>query len=350
MRGVFAHVLSSVQPALAAKPRGCRVGILFAMIITTALVVSAMAAPPSHIWSAPLSLAQPAPVAPVDQSVAPLGQSEDMTASASVGAGWTWQLRTNLKDSGGGRFSVDRGHAHARARIGLRKDLDLVLGGRYQRDNFSWSEIPAVWTSINTTRFDASLEWKASQQLQIFGGGMTRWAAEEGASLSDGFEAGGAIGAAWAFSERLVLGGGVGMRTRILDDPLWFPIIVVEWQIAERLRLSSRLTSGWANQSGAELVYELREGLDVGLAVVFDYQRFRLSDDASRLSGGAGSTEALPITAFLAYNITPRFSVTAYAGATVYGRLTGTTQGRNETFASNYDPAPVLGFQGTIRF
>ena len=326
--------------------------MLIAMIISSVLVVSAMAASPSHIWSAPLSLAQPAPsasVAPVDQDVAPLGQSQDMTAAGSVQAGWTWQLRTNLKDNAGGRFSVDRGHVHARARIGLRKDLDLVLGGRYQRDNFAWSEIPAAWTSINTTRFDAALEWKASEQLQVFGGGMTRWAAEEGASLSDGFESGGALGAAWAFNDRLVLGGGVGMRTRILDDPLWFPIIVVEWQIAERLRLSSRLTSGWANQSGAELVYECNDGLDVGLAVVFDYQRFRLSDDA-RISGGAGSTEALPITAFLSYNITPRASITAYAGVTVYGRLTGTTQARNETFASNYDPTPVLGIQGIIRF
>lgn len=320
------------------------------MSILTTVVIGAIASP-ANLLAAPLTLGQTQSevVAPVDQAVAPMGQSQSMQSAGSVQGGWTWQLSTDLKDGAGGRFSMNRGHVNANARVALRPDLDLLIGGRYQRDTYSWQDITAPWTSTNTTRFEASLRWKASQQLQIFGGGMTRWAAQSGASLSDGFSGGGAIGAAWAFSKDLVLGGGVGLRSRILDDPLWFPIVVVEWQIAERLRLSTRLTSGWANRSGAELIYEISDNLDVGVAAVYDYQRFRLSDDAP-ISGGAGTTEALPIAAFVSYNVTEQFSVTAFAGATVYGRLTGTTQARNETFATDYDPAPVLGIQGTIRF
>ncbi|MCH2142735.1 MAG: hypothetical protein MK077_07050 [Phycisphaerales bacterium] len=320
------------------------------MSILSTIIVGALATP-ANFLAAPLSLgqAQASGVAPVDQAVAPMGQSQGMASSASVQAGWVWQLKTSLTDGAGGRFSMNRGHVNASAQLALASDLDLLIGGRYQRDNYSWEDIASPWTSTNTTRFEASLKWKASRQLQVFGGGMARWAAESGASLSDGFSGGGAIGAAWAFSKELVLGGGVGIRSRILDDPLWFPIVVVEWQITERLRLSSRLTSGWANRSGAELIYELSDNLDVGVAAVYDYQRFRLSDDAP-ISGGAGTSETLPVAAFISYNVSERFSLTAFAGATVYGRLTGTTQARNETFASDFDPAPVLGIQGTIRF
>ena len=70
------------------------------------------------------------------------------------------------------------------------------------------------------------------------------------------------------FSENLTLGGGIGIRSQLEDDALFYPIIIVDWQITDRLSFDTRLTTGWANQSGAELVYELTEDLDVGIAAV----------------------------------------------------------------------------------
>jgi opacity protein-like surface antigen len=320
------------------------------VITTTALAMACIAAAPSPFWAGPLSFGAPdATTPPIEQEVAPLGQSEETSTSFSIQGSWVWQLKADLHDTTNGRFSHDRGYFSARARIALSDDLDLLLGGRYQRDNFSFEGIPSPWTNVNTNSFNAGLKYKLTPQWQIFGGGQARWAAEEGASLGDGFEGGGAIGAAYAFSRDLVIGGGVGVRSQIEDDLLIYPIIVLDWKIIDRLSLSTRLTTGWSGQSGVELVYEVQPTIDVGMSLTFDYQRFRLSDDALT-PGGVGVTEALPLTVFIAIDVRPNISLTAFVGATVYGRLKTTDSVGNDVWARNQDPAPVLGFQGAIRF
>jgi hypothetical protein len=207
----------------------------------------------------------------------------------------------------------------------------------------------APWGSINTTQVDAALQLQATQRWQVFGGGMARWAAEEGGSLGEGFVGGGAFGAAYAITEDLILGGGVGIQTQIEDDLLVYPIVVAEWSLTERLRLSTSLTTGWANQTGGEIVYAATESIDIGVSAVFDYQRFRLSDDAA-VPGGAGVTEALPVNLFVSMNVCQRASVTAFVGINAYGRLKTVDSAGRDVWARNHDPAPVLGIQGTIRF
>ena len=312
--------------------------------------MACIAAAPSPFWAGPLSFGAPdATTPPTEQEVAPLGQSMETSTSFSIEGGWVWQLEADLHDTTNGRFSHNRGHFSARARIALSDDLDLLLGGRYQRDNFSFEGIPSPWTNINTTYFDAALQYQLTPQWQVFGGGQARWAAEEGASLGDGFEGGGAIGAAYAFSRDLVIGGGVGVRSQIEDDLLIYPIIVLDWSITDRLSLSTRLTTGWSNQSGAELVYEIQPTIDVGMSLTFDYQRFRLGDDALT-PGGVGVTNALPLTFFIASDVRPNISLAAFVGVTVSGRLKSTDSAGNIVWARNHNPAPVIGFQGAIQF
>ncbi len=324
------------------------------MVVTATVVLACVATQPTAIWSAPLSFASPdAPQAqvihPTEQEVAALGQSDEYTPKFSIEGGWAWQLRTDLDNSSDGRFTHDRGHVRLRGRIPLREDLELLLGIRQQRDNFGFSDMVSPWGSVNTTQFDAALQWQATRRWQVFGGGMARWAAEQGGSLSEGFEGGGAFGAAYALTHDLVLGGGVGIQSQIEDDVLIYPIIVADWTITKRLRLSTRLTTGWANQTGGELVYAASDGVDVGVSAVFDYQRFRLSDDAA-VSGGAGVTEALPVSFFISVDVCPTASVTAFVGINAYGRLKTVDSSGNDVWASDHDPAPVLGIQGTIRF
>ncbi|MDP7070821.1 MAG: hypothetical protein QF561_05685 [Phycisphaerales bacterium] len=318
--------------------------------MTSAVVMTCVVGHPTGLWSAPLSFAPPAEqAAPAAQEVAPLGQSGEAAASFSVEGGWAWQLRADIDNTGNGRFTHDRGHARLRGRIPLREDLELLLGVRQQRDNFGFSNMVAPWGSINTTQVDAALQLQATQRWQVFGGGMARWAAEEGGSLGEGFVGGGAFGAAYAITEDLILGGGVGIQTQIEDDLLVYPIVVAEWSLTERLRLSTSLTTGWANQTGGEIVYAATESIDIGVSAVFDYQRFRLSDDAA-VPGGAGVTEALPVNLFVSMNVCQRASVTAFVGINAYGRLKTVDSAGRDVWARNHDPAPVLGIQGTIRF
>lgn len=291
--------------------------------------------------------AQDAVIDPVDQAVQSPGQDPNAPFSMewSLQGGFSYQLRSKLDT--GGHVSWSRSHAHIKGRMPINDEVELLVGARYQHDNFDFSDADPRSESIsgvNTVQLDGAVQWKATPRWQIFAGGQAIFSVGQGADFGNAINGGGAIGAVYSFSEKFSIGGGIGARSQILDDVLIYPIIVLNWQITDRLLFSTRMTSGWANQTGAELSYELKPGVDVGVAGVFDYQRFRLSD------GGAGTTEALPLAAFISFDVGKRASITCFVGANVYGRVKVTDTSRSDVWASTYDPAPMLGVQGTIAF
>jgi hypothetical protein len=232
----------------------------------------------------------------------------------------------------------------------INDELDLLVGLRYQSDDFGFDGAVGNWGDINTVQLDAALRWQATDRWQVFGGGQVIFSAEQGAGFDDAFTGGGAIGAVYGVNDRLALGLGVGVRSRILDDALIYPVVIVEWGITDRLRLSTRLTSGWANQTGVELIYDLADGVQVGVAAVYDYQQFRLSDDNATAAGGAGESEMLPVCVFIAYDIADNVAITAFVGANVAGSLKATDTSSAIVWETDYDAAPVVGIQATIRF
>jgi len=286
---------------------------------------------------------------PVDVAPAGIGQQPDagFNTSLSFDAGFTWQFQTNMNEPG--EVSHGRFHTDGNVRMGVAENLDLVLGWRYQYDHWNFSETPTWWKDINTVQLDLGARWRVDDHWMIFGGGQVMWSVEERGSWSRGIIGGGAAGISYAFSKDLIIGGGLGVRSQLEDSALFYPIVVLDWQITDRLSLDTRLTTGWANQSGAELVYELTEELDLSFAVVFDYERFRL-DSSGPVPGGVGTTEALPLALALTWEPYPDATISIYAGATVYGRIKVTDSAQNDVFASTYDPAAIIGFQGAIRF
>lgn len=296
------------------------------------------------------SLAQGTETPPTDQAVAFLGQDPEQSFAMqwSLTGGYAYQLRARIND--GGRVSWARAHAHLEGQMPMNDELDLLVGLRYQNDEFGFDAAAGSWGDINTVQMDAALRWQATEHWQVFGGGQVIFSAEQGAGFDDAFTGGGAIGAVYGFNDRLALGLGVGVRSRILDDALIYPVVIVEWGITDRLRLSTRLTSGWANQTGVELIYDLADGVQVGVAAVYDYQQFRLSDDNATAAGGAGESEMLPVCVFIAYDIADNVAITAFVGANVAGSLKATDTSSAIVWETDYDAAPVVGIQATIRF
>ncbi|MCH2135300.1 MAG: DUF6268 family outer membrane beta-barrel protein [Phycisphaerales bacterium] len=293
-----------------------------------------------------------------DQTVAAETPGQDAAAPFSmdwtVRGGFAYQLRSTLK--AGGRVDWTRAHADVKGRMPFSDDLELLVGVRYQYDRFGFRDATAAgnpfdpFDSVNTVQLDGALQYKATQRWMIFGGGQAIFSAAKGAAFSDAITGGGVIGAVYSFDKDLSVGGGVGVRSRILDNVLIYPVIVVNWNITDKLTFTTRLTSGWGNRTGGQLVYQLSEGVRIGVAGIFDYQRFRLSDDNTVAPGGAGTTEALPIAAFITFDVCEQGSLSAFIGANVMGRTKVTDVGRNDVWASTYETTPMLGLQGTIRF
>ncbi len=322
---------------------------MLSIALTSSLLV---ASPTNPLMASPLGI-QEAVVDPLDQAVQSPGQDPDapFTMKWSLQGGFSYQLRSKLDT--GGHVSWSRAHAHIKGRMPINDEVELLVGARYQYDNFDFSDTGLAgepFSGVNTVQLDGAVQWKATPRWKIFAGGQAVFNVAQGADFGDAINGGGAVGAVYSFSDKFSIGGGIGARSQILDNVLIYPIIVLNWQITDRLLLSTRMTSGWANQTGAELSYELKPGVDVGVAAVFDYQRFRLSDDNAVAPGGAGSTEALPLAAFISFDVGDRASITCFVGANVYGRVKVTDTSRSDVWASTYDPAPILGVQGTIAF
>ncbi|MCH2133972.1 MAG: DUF6268 family outer membrane beta-barrel protein [Phycisphaerales bacterium] len=319
-------------------------------MLVLALVATMTGSSPATLTLPAITMQDDAPeTPPVD--VAPAGVGQDPTGgfdtSLSFAAGFTWQFETDMNEPG--KLSHGRFHTDGNVRLGVVENLDVVLGWRYQYDHWNFSDTAQWWTDINTVQIDAGIRWRLDDHWMIFGGGQALWSVEEGGAWGDGIIGGGAAGFSYAFSRDLIIGGGVGVRSQLEDDALIYPIVVLDWQITDRLSLDTRLTTGWANQSGAELVYELTEDLDIALSVVFDYERFRL-DDSGPVAGGVGTTETLPLALTLTWEPIPEASISVYAGATVYGRIKVTNSASQDVYASTYDPAAIIGVQGAIRF
>ncbi|KAA3611855.1 MAG: hypothetical protein DWQ01_07150 [Planctomycetota bacterium] len=104
---------------------------------------------------------------------------------------------------------------------------------------------------------------------------------ESGAKFGDSLAWGGGAGLGYVFNDDLRLGIGIGVQDRLEDDLFFYPIPLVNWQIAEAWRLyssddlDSGLSLGW--RSSAELEFDLTAGLD--------FFQFRLNDTGAFPNG-----------------------------------------------------------------
>ena len=258
-------------------------------------------------------------------------------------------------DDDQGEFDLDRVRLRLQGRTQLSDTWELGYGFKYQFDGFGFSETgvfggsPSPWTDIHTVQFHVGATVKFTEQWRGFGGGQFRFARESGAEWSDAFEGGGAFGVSYSFSRTLTLGGGLGVESQLEDDPLFYPVIVVDWQMADRWLLTTRMSTGWADQTGIQLVYDWTETLDVALGVAYDFQRFRLNDDGPS-PGGVGLFTATPVYAMLTWIPSSPVRLSVFAGANTMGELELRNSSGNMISKKNYGLGFLFGAQASITF
>ncbi|MBY5922062.1 DUF6268 family outer membrane beta-barrel protein [Ferrimonas balearica] len=100
-----------------------------------------------------------------------------------------------------------------------------------------------------------------------------QWAAAENASLSDGFSYGVLAGGMYQVNQDLQLGLGLSYLNDVKETKS-FPILLVKWQITDKLKLDNPFDPGFAGRAGLELSYRWNPHFELGLGGAYRSDRF----------------------------------------------------------------------------
>ncbi len=266
--------------------------------------------------------------------------------------GGAYQFNTALDDAGS--FTVSRwfvqpsiGYAWNR-----RNSVSLSVGGGEDRYNFSDSTNVAggkPWRILRNFRVSLPIRFAPTEALDVIIIPSLRTNIESGASLDKGRTEGALLGATWRFSPSFAIGPGIGVFSKLGGGVSVFPIIAIDWDITDRLNLSTGRGLAATRGPGLTLSWKATEEVRLGVSGRFETLRSRLNEDASSPLG-IGEDRSFPLVASVEYRPWPAGSVSAFAGAELFGRLRVEDPDGNRIEEQNYDPAPILGAAFRARF
>ena len=271
--------------------------------------------------------------------------------STTLNAGVLGQLDTDL-DSGGS-FNWTSASLGLKVAHQFSGAVSSSVSVGYVSEDWSFDAPTAFggkapWGRIQRPSLGFNFGYKSAKDLTWFVAPQLQWAYEDGASASDGLNYGAVFGATKTFSPDLVVGFGLGVFRQI-DDTKYFPFVVVNWQINDKLRLTNPLPAGPAGGAGLELVYAWNNEWELGGGAAYRDYRFRLSEDGA-VPGGIGRNTGAPIFVRLTRKFGPSARVDLHAGTVIDGRLRVMDAGGATVQSSDYGTAPLLGLTGSINF
>ena len=280
-----------------------------------------------------------------------LAGAQGAPALSSVSVSGLARLRADI--DGGGDFSVNAGAV--RAKLGrafdARTSADVSVSYVYEDWHFGTPNAlgtTAPWGTVHQPSIGASMRYAYSDTLAFLVAPQVEWNYETGASASDGLSYGAVVGAIYTWSKSLTVGAGVAAFRQVNRTQV-FPILIVNWQINDKLTLSNPLEAGPTGGPGIELSYEISEPWDIGVGVAFRDTRFRLRRDGPT-PNGIGQEKGVPIFAHLAFSPSRALSVDFYAGAIVDGNMRVLDSNGATLSSSDYKTQPVLGIRASYAF
>lgn len=273
----------------------------------------------------------------------------------TFGGGFTHRFETDI-DSGG-EFSVDTLSAGLDVAAQLSRETSLTVRTNIGVAAYDFGGIPAAiepWDDVHTLAFGAVLAHEMNDEWSVFGGPVFQFSRESGADWGDAFTAGGVGGLTWRANDDLLIGAGAGIMSQIEDDVRIFPIIIVEWQLTQKWRVSSRGPSGGRTSvefAGIELIWQASDAWEFALGGGSSFSRFRLDDDGDGLApDGVGQDEYMPVWLRASWHPSARCSIDAIAGFAFGGELSLDDESGDGIASTDYDQAPFIGLFGSIRF
>jgi len=174
------------------------------------------------------------------------------------------------------------------------------------------------------------------------------WFRENGADEGESLTFGGVLSATRFFGDGNRLGLGVGVFQR-LEKTSYFPLLLIDWKLGDRWRLTNPLSAGPTGPAGLEIDYRLDGGWSVGLGAAWRTTRFRLSE-AGPVPNGIGEERGIPVFLRASRSFGTGIALNLYAGVVTASQLRVEDPNGNALREVDADPAPLLGVTFSARF
>ena len=254
-----------------------------------------------------------------------------------------------------GEFDVSR--AYIQPSFGYAWDrstsVSLAVGLGYSEYNFSQGasiDGQSPWDDIHDYSLSVPIRFSPHEKSNAIVIPSVRTNYERGASADDGRTEGVIAGASWKFSETLSLGPGFGWFSELGGGSNVFPILLIDWQITDKMSLSTGRGLAASQGPGLTLNYALNKQWVLGLTGRYEKIRFALDEDNAAPQTRYGEDKSVPLLITLSYSPRPRTSISALVGVETNGSLRLDDRDGERLYESDFDTTPVVGLSFSSSF
>lgn len=263
-------------------------------------------------------------------------------------------------DSGGGSVAVDRGFGSislsAKPSDSYSWDLSINWEGSWYSfaDGGTLSTIASgnPWNAVQSMLIAPSATFKLSDHWNLHTTVLIQFAGENDADVSDSATFGGIVAASYSFNKDFTLGAGVLAMSRLEDDALIVPQLLIEWKPCEEFRVSNFAgPEAFPGGAGLEGIWQLSKNFELALGGRYSYRRFRLDDSGSSTrANGVGTDQGLPIWLRATMRADCGVRLDLIGGIQIASEMRLDDSTGNELARVDVEPNPFLGIFMSYRY
>jgi hypothetical protein len=281
--------------------------------------------------------------------------------AASAQAQRTWHPSASITPLYVGSSGIDGGGDYSMAGAIVRAGVTRSIGGpnlagltfNYDYLDYSFSSPAAFggvapWNVVRRYGVGAPLMFGVGEGWLLTVIPSVDWFRENGADEGESLTFGGVLSATRFFADGNRLGLGVGIFQR-LEKTSYFPLLLIDWKLGDRWRLTNPLSAGPTGPAGLEIDYRLDGDWSLGLGAAWRTTRFRLSE-AGPVPNGIGEERGLPVFLRATRNFGKGIALNLYAGVVTASQLRVEDPNGNAVREVDADPAPLIGLTFSARY